>query len=109
MERIFAACILTIIIESPFLLAVGYRSKSFAAISVCVNAATNLTLNLLAWLLYYMGVELSFVVYPMEIAVVAAEYLVYAALEGRSARLFLMTLSANVLSYCAGLLLFGHV
>ena len=40
---------------------------------------------------------------------VAAEYSVYALACGRSRRLFLLTLAANVLSYSLGLLIFGHV
>ena len=48
-------------------------------------------------------------VYPLEAAVVAAEYAVYAYACGRSKKLFWLTLAANVLSYCLGLILFGHV
>lgn len=52
---------------------------------------------------------LTWLVYPLELAVVAAEYSVYALACGRSRRLFLLTLAANVLSYSLGLLIFGHV
>ena len=109
MERIFIACLLTVIIETAFFLLFGYRSKNFVTICVCVNAETNLSLNLIIWFLYGLNVNLTFAVYPLEAIVVAVEYFVYSALEGFSGKLFLLTLSANLLSYCAGLLLFGHV
>lgn len=109
MERIFIACLLTVIVETAFFLLIGYRSKSFVIICVCVNAATNLSLNLIIWFLYGLNVNLTAAVYPLEAIVVAVEYLIYSALEGFSGKLFLLTLSANLLSYCAGLLLFGHV
>ncbi len=108
MERIFIACLLTVVIETAFFLLAGFRSKSFVTVCVCVNAATNLSLNLIIWLLYRLGVDLTVAVYPLEAIVVAVEYLVYAALDGFSGKLFLLTLSANLISYCSGLLLFGH-
>ena len=109
MWNIFAACALTILIETAFLTAVGYRERGFVLLCVCANAATNLSLNLLVWLLFYLGVNLTVVVYPLEAAVVAVEFLIYGAYLGFSRKLFLLTLCANALSYGAGLLLFGHV
>lgn len=109
MERIFIACLLTILIETAFFLIFGYRSKSFVIVCICVNAATNLSLNLIIWILYWLNVNLTVAVYPLELLVVAVEYIVYSALEGRSGKLFLLTLSANLVSYCAGLILFGHI
>ena len=99
------ACLITVAVETAFFALVGYRDGWFLALCVCANAATNLTLNLL------LGViaNTSFWVYPLEVCVVAVEYVIYALYEGRSKRLFLLTLAANVLTYLAGLFIFGHV
>lgn len=102
------ACGLTVAIETAFLAICGKRTAAFLVVCVCVNIATNLSLNLA--LPYLSGVvDITWFVYVLEAAVVAVEYLTYALLEGRSARLFLLTLAANTLSYGAGLLIYGHV
>lgn len=109
MWRIFIACGLTVLIEGLFFILLGYREKWFVLLCVCANVLTNLTLNLLVWLLYYLGVKLTVVVYPLEALVVVSEYLIYRAYEGASKKLFLMVFAANALSYLTGVLLFGHV
>ena len=76
-------------------------------VPAALNIATNLALNLLLSCLP-QG-ELYWLIYPLELAVVAIEYAVYAYACGGSKKLFLLTLAANVLSYCIGLALFGHV
>ena len=45
------ACLMTVLIETPFLAACGYRSKSAIAIVVCTNVITNLVMNILLTLL----------------------------------------------------------
>lgn len=110
MISLFYACALTVVIETVFFAVVGYREGRFLLLCVCVNVATNLTLNLLVWLLFFCtSVNLTVVVYPLEAAVVAVEFWIYGAYCGRSWKLFWLTLAANALSYGAGLLLFGHV
>lgn len=109
MWRIFIACGLTVLIEGLFFILMGYREKGFVLLCVCANVLTNLTLNLLVWLLYYLGVKLTVVVYPLEALVVVSEYLIYRAYEGASKKLFLLVFTANALSYLTGVLLFGHV
>ena len=99
------ACLITVMVETAFFALVGYRDGWFIALCACANAATNLTLNLLLGLI----VNTSFWVYPLELGVVAVEYVIYALYEGRSGKLFFLTLAANVLTYIAGLLIFGHV
>lgn len=101
------ACALTVAIETAFLALCGYRSAAFLAICVCVNTATNLLLNLSLYPLSKI-VDITYFIYVLEAAVVAVEYFVYALVEGRSCRLFLLTLAANALSYGAGLFIFGH-
>jgi hypothetical protein len=105
---LWAACGLTVALETAFLAVCGLRTLPFLAVCVCANAATNLTLNLLLGPLSAM-VDITWFIYALEAAVVAAEYGAYAALLGPSKRLFLLTLAANTLSYCVGLLLCGHV
>lgn len=102
-------CLITIAIETMLFAAAGYRERLFLLLCACVNAATNLSLNLLMSLLYAMGAELTLAVYPLEAAVVLIEFLVLAAVKGRSWKLFLLVLAANVLSYGAGILIYGHV
>lgn len=102
-------CVLTVAVETAFFLLLGYRDRAFAALCICANVATNLSLNLLLGILAGAGLRLGFVVYPLEILVVVAEFAVYSALRGRSWKLLALTLAANALSYGAGLLIYGHV
>lgn len=102
------ACGLTVIIETAFLALVGYRGRAFLALCVLVNVATNLTLNLATAPLSGV-VDITYFIYILEAAVVCVEYLVYALIEGRSRKLFLLTLAANAISYIAGLFIFGHI
>ena len=97
---IFVACILTVLIEVPFLMLFGYRSRDDCIIIACTNVITNLILNIV---LLFAG---SWLVYPLEVLVVAAEYLIYAKAFSPSFKLFGLTLAANVLSYSIGLLIF---
>ena len=107
--RLFTACALTIVIETLFFLAVGYREGRFVLLCICTNALTNLSLNLIVWLLFSLGVNLTAAVYPLEAVVVAVEFIILGAYCGTSWKLFGLTLAANALSYSAGLLIFGHV
>ena len=93
---VFIACILTILIETPFLARFGYRSKDEITVIVCANAVTNLLLNL-SLTMFIMKPGSS--VYLAEIAVTLSEYAVYALAFGASKRLFFLTLAATVLSF----------
>ena len=101
---LFLACLLTVIIETPFLALCGYRKRDELLIIVCANVLTNLLLNLVIALGFH-GSPGGWV-YLMEACVVAAEYCIYACGFGRSGKLFLLTLAANCLSYGVGLLIF---
>ena len=100
---VFLACALTVIIETAFLALRGYRSAFAVTVVVCANIITNLTLNLVIartglwgwWLL------------PLEAAVVAAEYAIFAKAFEPSRQLFWLTLGANALSFFAGIAVFG--
>ena len=97
------ACILTVAIETPFLMLFGYRDRNAVTIIVCVNVITNLLLNLILALTGFLR-PLALV---LECAVVVAEYAVYALAFGRGWKLFVLTLTANTLSCGIGLLLFS--
>ena len=101
------AALLTVVVETVFLAVTYRRDAAFLVLCAALNIATNLALNLLLSCLP-QG-ELYWLIYPLELAVVAIEYAVYTYACGGSKKLFLLTLAANVLSYCLGLALFGHV
>lgn len=103
---ILFACALTILLETLYFALLGYRKHSFIPLCICVNAATNLSLNLLIWAAALRGFYTPWMVYALEVLIVAAEYLVYTALLGRGWKLFFLTLLANLLSYGVGLLVF---
>ena len=67
-----------------------------------VNVATSLSLNLIL-----RGQGTPAVIVLPEALVVLAEYGIYAAAYERSLRLLTFTFGANLLSFLAGLLLFG--
>ena len=101
---IFLACLLTVVLEGAFLLAVGYRDRFSLTVIVCANVVTNLLLNLLLWLC--PGLRALGIVLALEVCVVIVEYAIYAAAFGRSLKLFFLTLAANCISYGLGLLIF---
>lgn len=103
MLRIFKACILTVFLETGLFYLLGYRKKDDVTIVVCANVITNLVLNLTIALLFPGGPGSLLVL--MEIAVVIAEYLIYAKAFGATNRLFGQTFAANMLSYAAGVVL----
>ena len=107
MTQLLLAAALTSADETQYLSAEYRRGAAFLGLFAAENDDTNLRLNLLLALL--PRAALTWLVYPLELAVGAAEYSVYALACGRSRRLFLLTLAANVLSYSLGLLIFGHV
>lgn len=102
MSRIALACLLTVLIETPFLALFGLRGKRESAVVVCANVLTNLLLNLAfqLGLPYRPGwIALG------ELSVVAAEYAIYARAFGPSRKLLLLTAAANCLSFGLGLLI----
>ena len=101
---IFLACLLTVLLEGALFAVFGYRDRFSLTVVVCANVITNLTLNIAILLAF--GGDAGAWIWCMEAAVVAAEYAVYARAFGPGGKLFLLTLAANCLSYCAGLLIF---
>ena len=102
---LFLCAFLTALIETPWMLAWGYRKRDEILLVICVNVASNLLLNL-GLVLGFPGRDIGALIYLFEAIVVAAEYFVYAIALGRSRKLFFVTLGANCLSYGLGLLIF---
>ena len=96
--KLFLACLLTVVIETAFFAAVGYRKKSETAVIIAANIVTNLALNLLLLAIPYNMLT----VLALELLVLAAEYAAYALAFGRSGRLFLYTMLANLISFFLG-------
>ena len=101
---IFVCAALTVAIETPFMYLLGCRKRDEVLLIICVNVVTNLLLNL-GLSLGFAGRELGALIYALEAAVVAVEYILYALAMGKSLRLFLLTLAANCLSYGIGLII----
>ena len=103
MKILLLACLLTVLVETALFALFGYRSRDDLTIVACANVLTNLTLNLL--LAFVLPYDAHFWVLPLEIAVVLAEFLIYAKAFGPSKKLFVLTLAANVLSFALGVML----
>ena len=101
---IFLACAFTAAVETALFALLGYRRIWQLTVVAGANITSNLLLNLIAALCFPGGVGAW--IWPLEAAVVAAEYAVYAAAFAPGLRLFALTLAANALSYGLGLLLF---
>lgn len=102
---LFAACILTVLIETPLFYLWGWRDRGAVTIVVCVNVISNLLLNL-TLLLVFPGRGAGNWIYLLEALVVAGEYAVYALASKPSWKLLLQTFTANLVSYGLGLLIF---
>ena len=97
------ACALTILIETPFLALLGLRRRHELAVVASANAVTNLLLNLFLSVCPFWA-ALPAILLP-ELAVTAAEYGIFRLAFGQKRGLFAVTLSANALSFCLGLLI----
>ena len=80
------ACLLTVLIETPFLAVCGYRSKGAIAIIVCTNLITNLLMNVLLTLLCSRWTIGALAL--AEVLVVVAEYVIYSVTFGGGRKLF---------------------
>ncbi len=95
---LYAACGLTMLMETGYFLLRGYRGRDFVLLCLAANAATNLSLNLLLSLL---GRPLWLIVL-LELTAVGLEYAVYRPAVGRDKPLLADTLAANALSLFLG-------
>lgn len=103
MAGIIKACVITVVLETAFFAVLAYRKKDDLVVIALANVITNLSLNL--FLSFVPSAYSPVWLFLLEALVVAAEYLIFSLAFGVSARLFLLTLGANVLSFCTGLLL----
>lgn len=88
-------CLITVLIETLFLFILKYRRKEQLAVIVLVNIVTSLALYLLL-----SALPNSFIIaLLLDIVVIAAEYVVYALCFGRSKKLFVLTLIANLITF----------
>ncbi len=99
---IFLACLLTILIEAPFLMLFGYWTRYAVTVIVCANIISNLVMNLAlsSWHCLYAPTDLAL----PEITAAAFESAVYSVAFGFSPRLLLLTIAANALSFGIGVL-----
>ena len=99
---LYLACGLTMAIETAYFYLAGFRDGHFLVVCLAVNAATNLTMNLV---LGYTGISL-WIVLIAEILVTGTEYAVYSLITKTPGRKLLFhTVIANVLSFCTGIVL----
>ena len=99
---LYLACGLTMAIETAYFYLAGFRDRYFLIVCLAVNAATNLTMNLV---LRCTGISLWSVLIA-EILVTGTEYAVYSLITKTSRKkLLLHTIAANVLSFSAGIIL----
>ena len=95
---LYLACGLTMAIETAYFFLIGYRERSFLIVCLAVNAATNLSMNLI---LKQTGVQIGTVIIA-EIIVVAVEFAAYCLVSKPPKALLLHTSIANVLSLLIG-------
>ena len=100
---LFLCCLITVAAETLFLFLCGFRSHEEIKIIICANVITNLSMNII---LSFVG-RVAVLSVILEFVVVATEYFIYAGLFGRSKKLFLLTLAANIISCGLGLLIIG--
>jgi len=95
---LYLACGLTMAIETAYFWLAGFRKREFLIVCLAINAATNLTMNLI---LKDTGVQV-WIVILSEIIVVTVEYAVYCFVAKPTKELLLHTMIANVLSFSVG-------
>lgn len=106
--RFLLALLLTLVLEAGVAWLFGFRSGRSQLTVALVNVITNPVLNVFLLLLAWLGVDVTlWLVTLLEVPVVLAEWglLVY-AFHGPGKRLLALSLTANGLSFLAGLLMF---
>lgn len=100
---IVLSCLLTVVLETAFLALIGFRSKDEIKIIICANVMTNLSMNFVLWFVPKTVIT----VIALELIVIAVECNIYTTLFYKSAKMYLLTVAANLISCGAGLLIFG--
>jgi len=106
--RFLLALLLTLTLEAGVAWLYGVRSGRDQLTVALVNVITNPALNGLLLLLAWLGMDMTlWLVTLLEVPVVLAEWgLLAYAFGGPKKRLFVLSLTANALSFLAGVLLF---
>jgi hypothetical protein len=100
--NILLAAVLTIIIETAFLFAVGYRNRLFVLACVLINFVTNIILNCT---LLIIPVFLSrILVYLFEVVIVIIEWGVLSFFTQNKRKLLVCVLLSNLLSFSIGII-----
>ena len=108
LSRYLLALLLTVAIEGVVAWLFGFRTGRALLAVAMINCITNPALNFLLLFLAWLGVEVRLpLVVLLEIPVVVIEWGMYVYVFGHpKGRLFLLSLTANVVSFLAGVLLF---
>jgi uncharacterized membrane protein len=98
---------LTLVIEAGFFLLTGKRDRKDLLLLVLANVLTNPVVVLLCWLVaLYIGSIVAFVVLPiLELSAVFVEGYCYKKCGRGFRRPYLFSLSANAVSFTAGVLI----
>jgi hypothetical protein len=106
--RYLLALLLTVAIEGTVAWLFGFRTGRTLLAVAMINCITNPILNFLLLFLAWLGVEVRLpLVVLLEIPVVVIEWGMYVYVFGHpKGRLFLLSLTTNVVSFLAGVLLF---
>jgi hypothetical protein len=103
------ALTVTLAIEIPVAVLLGYRKNREIAAVILVNVITNPPLNYLIYLNYYFDwmPYTTFAVICLEVAVVLVEWrLLLFALRKSSSRMLLLSAAMNATSYVVGAIIF---
>ena len=103
------AILLTLIIEIPILFIMGFRKKDIVIIGILINIVTNYAINVVMYQLKYVVTPeyYGYWIFPLEVAVVCIEFFVMSFFTDKKPKLFFTVISANIVSYFAGVLIFG--
>jgi O-antigen/teichoic acid export membrane protein len=100
--RIAIGALLTVLIETLFFLAFGFRNKRFVISCILINLLTNYALNYLLLYLPFPGD-----IYVGEALVVIVEALFYLSFNRDKKEVIPLTVASNILSFLAGLLYYA--
>jgi hypothetical protein len=95
--QIAIGAVLTVVLETLFFLAFGFRSKRFVLSCIVINLVTNYSLNYFLLYLPFPGGA-----YVGEVLVVIIEALFYLSFNKDRKEVIPLTVAANILSFLAG-------
>jgi len=101
--------LLTLVIEIPILFVLGFRKKDIVIIGILINIVTNYAINVVMYQLKYVVTPeyYGYWIFPLEATVVIIEFLAMSFFTDKKVKMFFTILLANIVSYFAGVLIFG--